>query len=249
MSQNTLASSPSGANFGGSNVDHIQNDTGALFSQCLHAFHSFSDLAELAEDMRILSLNAELAAGRAGDQGSAVRALTQYTRELVHRLNAIEGVMLELKSKTYGASAGSLRFLRQIRFLDRALNQLKRRASDENFTSACIEITSKSQRDRLGILLDNVQDMVDAVDGLSQEATTVSEVMSQAGSIATNIAIEAAASGAHEDEFKQVAHTMGEYVEQLRDMVENASGAIRDAVVLGRMLQERARDNLSQTGR
>ena len=103
----------------------LKDDTGALFSECLQGFQAFSELAELAENMRILSLNAELAAGRAGEHGAAVRALTQYTRELVIRLNAIEANMLGLKSRTYGAIATALRFLHQLRYIDLALGRLQ----------------------------------------------------------------------------------------------------------------------------
>lgn len=246
MIQSTSHSSSGNPLTGGTVADRIRDDTGALFSKCLHGFQAFSELAELAEDMRILSLNAELAAGRAGEHGAAVRALTQYTRELVIRLNAISSNMFSLKSKTYGASAHTLRFLLQLRYLDLALFHLRRRASDDTQEASSIGITSECRQNRLAIILSNVQEMVSAVNGLSDEAETLSEVMSQAGSIATNIAIEAAAAGAHEAEFKQVAMTMTTYVEQLRNMTDNAGGAIRDAAILGRLLQERARDNLAQ---
>ena len=106
-------------------LEHIQSDSNALFSKCLFAFQSFSKLGELSENMRILSLNAELAAGRAGEHGSAVRALTQYTRELVNRLSSIEQGMLSLKSNTYNNSASALRTLQQLKLIDRAGTQLK----------------------------------------------------------------------------------------------------------------------------
>lgn len=227
-------------------ASRFKDDAGALFSECLHGFQAFSELAELAEDMRILSLNAELAAGRAGEHGAAVRALTQYTRELVIRLNAIEANMLGLKSKTYGASAVALRFLHQLHYIDLALDQLQRRPSNDEMGASAVLIVSECRQTRLAIILGDVQDMVSAANGLSAEARTVNEVMSQASSIATNIAIEAAAAGVHEAEFKQVAVTMGVYVEQLRNMVDNAAGAIRDAVIRGRTLADQTRENLDR---
>ncbi len=227
-------------------VGRLKDDMAALFSECLHGFQAFSELAELAEDMRILSLNAELAAGRAGEHGAAVRALTQYTRELVVRLSAIETNMLSLKSKTYAAIAMALRFLHQLRYIDLALGRLQRRESNGDNGASAIRIVSECRQKRLVILLDDVQDMVGSVNGLSAEADTVSDVMSQAASIATNIAIEAAAAGVHEAEFKQVAVTMSGYVEQLHNMVDNAGGAIRDAVALGCTLGDRARENIDR---
>ncbi len=224
----------------------LRDNTGVLFSECLNGFQAFSEMAELAEDMRILSLNAELAAGRAGERGAAVRALTQYTRELVIRLNAIEANMLNLKSRTYGASAMVLRFLHQLHYIDLALLLLRRRESNDDNGSSAIQIVCECRQSQLAILLGDVEEMVSAVNGLSTEAETVAEVMSQAGSIATNIAIEAAAAGTHEAEFKQVAVTMGVYVEQLRNMVDNAAGSIRDAVIRGRTLMDQARENIAQ---
>ena len=67
-------------------TDRIEARASGLLSDCRRAFHAFGELDELAENLRVLSLNAELAAGRAGEKGRAVRALTQYTRELVNRL-------------------------------------------------------------------------------------------------------------------------------------------------------------------
>ncbi len=246
MTETSSRSSSSGPITPDTVADRLRNDTGTFFSECLHGFQAFSELAELAEDMRILSLNAELAAGRAGSHGAAVRALTQYTRELVIRLSAIEANMLGLKSKTYGASAMALRFLNQLRYIDMALGRLRRRESSDDNGSSAVRIVSECRQNRLAVLLDDIQDMIGAVNGLSTEAGIVADVISQAGSIATNIAIEAAAAGAHEAEFKQVAVTMSGYVEQLHNMVDNAGGAIRDAVILGRTLGDRARENIDR---
>ena len=73
---------------------------GEMYAQCKTALRAFFRLRELSEDMRILSLNAELAAGRAGSAGVAVRALTQYTRQLVSQLNRVQEDMNTLQSDT-----------------------------------------------------------------------------------------------------------------------------------------------------
>ncbi|KAF0117752.1 MAG: methyl-accepting chemotaxis protein [Rhodospirillaceae bacterium] len=99
----------------------IDGATSALFSDCLDAFHAFVDLDQLAEDLRILSLNAEPAAGRAGDRGRAVRALTQYTRALVSRLSSVQGDILHIRSDTYINSARALNELSSLRQFERAV--------------------------------------------------------------------------------------------------------------------------------
>ncbi len=223
-------------------LEQIQDDSNVLFSRCLHAFQAFSKLGELSENMRILSLNAELAAGRAGEHGNAVRALTQYTRELVNRLYGIERGMLSLKSNTYNHSASALRTLLQLKMIDRASNLLKDVKGE--FGSTSVTQITYSREGKLKDLMGNVRGMIDSVEKLSHEAGSVSEVMSQAGSIATNIAIEASTAGAYESEFDQVANTMREFAFELRTMCDAAGGSIRDAGSVGKTLQYRAQESL-----
>jgi len=223
-------------------LENIQADSNTLFSKCLFAFHSFSKLGELSENMRILSLNAELAAGRAGEKGSAVRALTQYTRELVNRLYSIESGMLTLKSNTYSNSASALRTLLQLKMIDRASNELKKVQGE--FSSSSSEKIFQSRETKLADLMKNVRGMIESVESLSYEANSVTKVMSQAGSISTNIAIEASSAGAYESEFEQVAETMREYAMDLRNMCDSAGGSIRDAGSVGKSLQFSAQDSM-----
>ncbi|CAK0760014.1 hypothetical protein CCP1ISM_9760002 [Azospirillaceae bacterium] len=58
----------------------------------------------------------------------------------------------------------------------------------------------------------------------------VDEVVSQAASIATNIAAEAVTAGSHEAEFRAVAETMTRYVEELRTMNDQAARGLRGAI-------------------
>ena len=223
-------------------LGRIQTDTNRLFSKCLFAFHSFGNLGELSENMRILSLNAELAAGRAGEKGNAVRALTQYTRELVARLNGVNRGMLSLKSETYNQSASALRILHQLHLLNRALNELNTRKGE--YSTVALDKTTRSRAGKLSALLSDVQGMTSNVNKLAAEANEVSEVVSQAGSIATNIAIEASSAGNHEEEFDQVAKTMRGYVAQLHHMVDTAGSPVRDAGSIGNNLQELTRQSI-----
>ncbi len=205
----------------------VEGRLGAMFADCLQAFHAFAELAELAENLRILSLNAELAAGRAGEKGRAVRALTQYTRELVNRLSQIQADTSGLMDGAYTQTAAALRLLHQLRLLDRALLELARFGADGGDADKRI---SASRAQMAQGLSNSVRSIITGIRRLEMRAQAVAEVVSASDSIATNIAIEAAAAGVHEAEFRTVADTMRRYVEQLRAMVDVASGGVRSAI-------------------
>lgn len=211
----------------GGDARRVEERLGAMFADCLQAFHAFSELAELAENLRILSLNAELAAGRAGDRGRAVRALTQYTRELVNRLSQIQTDMSGLMGGAYTQTAAALRALHQLRLLDRALVEL---AGIDGAAGDAHERVAASRAQTVQALGESMRTIVGSIRRLETRSQVVAEVVSASDSIATNIAIEAAAAGAHEAEFRTVADTMRRYVEQLREMVDVASGTVRSAI-------------------
>ncbi|MBY0430375.1 MAG: chemotaxis protein [Rhodospirillales bacterium] len=208
-------------------TDLVAQRTQAMFTDCLHSFHAFGALTELAENLRILSLNAELAAGRAGDKGRAVRALTQYTRELVNRLKQIETETSLLMSRTYEQIAMIMRELHQIRLLEQAIRELRRASTTAQPT------VHKARQGLLKPLVENANALLDGVERLTARAHVVGEVVSAAASIATNIAIEAAGAGVHEAEFRNVADTMRRYVIELRDMTDKAASAARSAATKG----------------
>ena len=224
-------------------AQRIQDTAGDLFTETLNVFHAFTGLDALSEDLRVLSLNAELAAGRAGNAGRAVRALTQYTRELVNRLNHARETMIALNARNYRTSAGVLRSLHGMRVYEQALERLereRRQAARANEDSAAIN----SVMQRLGTINSDghhevgkeVLSLLDDQRQLSSLTKTISEVISQSDSIATNMAIEAALAGSHEGEFRTVAQTMSSYVEQLRNMVDAAGLPLRQAEEKGRAL-------------
>lgn len=193
-------------------TERIEARASALLTDCRRAFHAFGELDELAENLRILSLNAELAAGRAGDKGRAVRALTQYTRELVNRLAQIQGEMKRLATSTGSLSEG----------IEADLNRLREMEANGEGGAAFTDVM-RGLVEKLEQLSVNVED-------LSRRAHGVEEVVSQSDSIATNIAIEAAAAGVHEKEFRTVSDTMRRYVDDLRQMIDEASDAVRRAL-------------------
>ncbi|MBI2235772.1 MAG: chemotaxis protein [Magnetospirillum sp.] len=226
-------------------TDRIEARANGLLSDCRRAFHAFGELDELAENLRILSLNAELAAGRAGEKGRAVRALTQYTRELVNRLAQIQGEMNSLRGRTYGLSSNILRGLLQLHLFERAAEKINGGDHDERARGA----TNRAFVDIMGMLVETFDGMARCVDDLSRRAHGVEEVVSQSDSIATNIAIEAAAAGVHEKEFRTVSDTMRRYVDNLRTMIDEASDAVRRALEKGDALRRLGLDSLEDLQR
>lgn len=220
--------------------DRIQARANALLGDCRRAFHAFGELDELAENLRILSLNAELAAGRAGDMGRAVRALTQYTRELVNRLAQIQGEMNGLRVRTYGLSSTILRELLQLQFFERAAALINDGSHDARAQAAANHAFARTMH----TLVETLGGMATSVEDVSRRARAIEEVVSQSDSIATNIAIEASSAGAHEKEFRTVSDTMRRYVDDLRKMIDEASDAVRRALDKGDSLRRMGMDSL-----
>lgn len=222
----------------------FERKTSDLFGQCLQAFHAFGHLSELAEDMRVLSLNAELAAGRAGDKGASVRVLTQYTRELVQRLDSTAVRITDLKGQMYSHSVGAIRTLRQKSIFDRASRSIQSKmAGSDTANSASVHVDG-ARRKVFETTIVTITGLVDCVNNLSNAADSVSNISSQAASVSTNIAIEAALSGQFEAEFNQVANAMQDYVDQLRNMAEASGQTIRIAISAGQNLQHQASASL-----
>jgi len=205
--------------------DRIQMRADGLLGDCRRAFQAFSELDELAENLRILSLNAELAAGRAGEMGRAVRALTQYTRELVNRLAQIQGEMDGLRTRSYALSSSIMRGLLQMQLFERAAGLI----NDGEHDAGTCGAVNQAFRDIMRAMVETLDNMSICVEDVSRRAHAIEEVVSQSDSIATNIAIEASAAGAHEKEFRTVSDTMRRYVDDLRKMIDEASDAVRRA--------------------
>ena len=199
-----------------------------LFPEINLANRAMFRLADLSEDMRILSLNAELAAGRAGQRGAAVRALTQYTRGLVRRLVEINANASGLRS-LYDAATDALRSLRHLRQLEEAIVRVE--IVDMTETSHAALGTLERLRDaELREMAGRIAGINEGTARLGVVVRVVDDVVSQAASIATNIAAEAVTAGSHEAEFKAVSETMTRYVEELRTMNDQAARGVRGAL-------------------
>ena len=200
----------------------------ALFPEINLANRAMFRLADLSEDMRILSLNAELAAGRAGQKGAAVRALTQYTRGLVRRLVEINANASGLRA-LYDTTTDALRTLRHLRQLEEATV----RVDIADMTETAHRALGSLERIRATQLREMAERIAGINDGtvrLGAVVRVVDDVVSQAASIATNIAAEAVNAGSHEAEFKAVSETMTRYVEELRTMNDQAARGVRGAL-------------------
>lgn len=196
----------------------LRTGSSEMLAGAVRAHQALARLAELAEDLRILSLNAELAAGRAGEQGRSIRVLTLATRELVRQLTTIAERLGELKATTYGASAGALKTHHRLRIIERA-------ARLQHDDSTLAGLNSATER-FLALIADDMSQVADCIQALSQQASRVSAIAVHAGTIATNIAIEAASAGQHTTQFLTVSQTMQRYAEELRRMTEEARGAL-----------------------
>ncbi|CAK0757597.1 hypothetical protein CCP2SC5_230008 [Azospirillaceae bacterium] len=205
----------------------IESRFHVLFPDINRANKATARLAALSEDMRILSLNAELLAGRSGRSGAAVRALTQYTRGLVRRLMDINDSVTGLRT-LYGMSTATLRCLRYLRQIESTSALLGSALQDGRGRSAAIAL----ERARQGYMTEMMSDIHGLTDGMHRLRTmiqVVDDIVAQAGSIATNIAAEAVSAQTHENDFTAVANAMRRYVEELRSMNDETARGLRGA--------------------
>ncbi|MBI1207288.1 MAG: chemotaxis protein [Azospirillum sp.] len=208
-------------------LKQIENRVRAMSPEINRANRAMFRLADLSEDMRILSLNAELAAGRAGSRGAAVRALTQYTRGLVRRLIEINESASGLPT-LYRTSAATLRTLRHLRQLEEATVLVDTVGAPGSALDA-LSILEKCRAVEVQEIVGHIQGINDGTTRLGVMVRVVDDIVSQAASIATNIAAEAVSAGVHEAEFRAVAETMTRYVEELRTMNDEAARGLRGA--------------------
>jgi len=198
-----------------------------LFPEVNRINGAMGKLAGLSEDLRILSLNAELAAGRAGPRGVAVRALTQYTRGLVGRLRDLNQDTLDFNG-LYRHCTVTLRAVRHLRQVETAAASIGTalQAGGARQVAAALD---QARSDYLGEIAAHVGGITATTARLIKMVKVVDDVVAQAESIATNIAAEAVTAGIHREEFTSVAETMRRYVEELRRMSDRVDKALRQA--------------------
>ncbi len=213
---------------GSAGREKARHGVAGLINRCIRAYRSFAALEDLAEDLRILSLNAELLAGRTGDGGRAIRVLTQYTRELVTHLKQVYDALDALESQTFAAGAASLKEFHRLRLLERSAGLSSSpavRAARERASARAVA---------------NVRAVVAAASALTEHTRTVTTITTQSKTIAVNIAIEATWHGGYGQHFASVAETMRTYARRLEDMSTDARGWVGEAMTLGAALSRAA---------
>lgn len=149
---------------------------------------------------------------------------------------SVQGDILYIRSDTYINSARALNELSSLRQFERAVLACQGAAQDDRTK----DILGKAQNQVLEQLRKAIANMLKDVAVLSERTNQVLEVVSQSGSIATNIAVEAASAGQYEIEFRTVAQTMRRYVDMLREIGDKANSAMRSATRSGQTLQSLA---------
>ncbi|NVK19035.1 MAG: chemotaxis protein [Methylocystaceae bacterium] len=216
-----------------------------LFGQCRNTFEAFQGLGDVAEDMRILSLNAELAAGRAGTYGVSIRALTQYTRELVNRLEQINLEMRKVEAfhedeeveaaETPIAVEAEEEYVEEEAPVEEYAEDAYEEYSEESYQP---EFYEEDADDSISAAIAKFEEINGGVKYLNEQAKRIAEVVSQSNSIATNMAIEAATAGQYEDTFTNVANDMRGFVDTLKNMVTRAQDSIEKAFRAEKSLKE-----------
>lgn len=186
-----------------------------LLACSVDAYRTFAPLQELSEDLRVLSLNAELAAARSGDGGRVIRSLTSYTRRLVEDLKETERSLSLLKAEAYAAGACALQAFHRLRLLEEAGKGAR--------AEPAIQRGRQNAVDKVHVVLVTVR-------RLEECAFTIKRITKQSITIATNIAIESSHGGPNEREFKVVAETMKAYAKRLADMTTIAEKSVGAAV-------------------
>lgn len=217
----------------GSTNDLVLRTQEDLYTQCRNTFEAFQGLGNVAEDMRILSLNAELAAGRAGTYGVSIRALTQYTRELVNRLEQINTEMAKVEAFAEPEEGAEVAQVQHEQHHEHAETE-----AYEGYEYGDGYEESYYEESPYQAQLTKFEEDNGGVKYLNEQAKRIAEVVSQSNSIATNMAIEAATAGQYEDTFTNVANDMRGFVNTLKNMVTRAQDSIEKAFRAEKYLKE-----------
>ncbi|MGE5503248.1 MAG: hypothetical protein ACM31L_02385 [Actinomycetota bacterium] len=207
-----------------------------LYARCQQAYHAFDALPQLADQLRILSVNAELTSARAGDHGRGVRVLTQFATEAVTRLVRTIPEMVALKRHTYNQAAAILRAARDIGKLEAAGRRATKVVSaDGRDPLAPIDA---AWRRRLSAVGAAAAQLNQAHTTMTATVRSVREVAMQVEMVAANIAIEATTAGPFEGELHGIAEVMHEHAEGLRQMTDDTSRGLREASVTNKAMAE-----------
>ncbi|CAA7615207.1 hypothetical protein [Magnetospirillum sp. UT-4] len=203
----------------------MKDQVATLYERCQAAYHTFDGLPQLIDQMRIMSVNAELVSARAGDHGRAVRVLTQFVTEAVTRMLAMIPEMVALKKCTYAQAGMVLRIANDVDKIEGGgARILATGRTPGDSALAALEAAWRNEMKGFG---EAVAGMRRAHEGLVGMVRTAREVVLQVELISANIAIEASGAGPFEADIKAIADFMRGRVEELRAMVDNAGRSLR----------------------
>lgn len=199
-----------------------------LFERTQTAYHAFDDLPRLVDEMRLLSVNTELASARAGDRGRAVRVLTQFATQSVSRLLGVVPQMIELKRRSYALAGRIMRAAAEVGQIEAAGVRVLR-AGHHFPEDDPLKVLDFARMRRLAVLAEAVAALEKAHAALVDAVSTARAVMMETEIIAANIAIEATNAGEFEAEIEALAADLRGRGNALRSMVDEAGRRLRDA--------------------
>lgn len=192
-----------------------------VLSEYQAAYFALHALAGTVEDLRILSLNAELAAGRAGSRGAAIKVATQSTRELVSLLSQASTRMNQARYRCYRSGALAMRGLPRIARFGRAADLIRRGGGA--YADSGLAVLDRAVGERAGHAVEELTGLTDGGRELEKLAKGLKSLVMQAVAIANNLAIEATGVTGHQATFTGVAADMQRHIETLKAMVDKAT--------------------------
>jgi ABC-type transporter Mla subunit MlaD len=219
----------------------IERQAERLLRDCLRAFHAFAELQRLAEELRVLSLSAGLAAERAGPRGGAVRALADDLRGLVDSFAERRRQVLSIKADSGRFDAQAWRALSFVRVLDGAGERARRGDGGTRGPAGALATVGRLRDGQAADVRAGVAGIAACVARLSSVAGQLGGAIREAGAIADRIATEAARTPAFAGEFKPVADGLAAWATRGRSALEDARRWLRGAASRGAQLEERAR--------
>lgn len=185
------------------------------------AYFALHSLSDKVEDLRILSLNAELAASRAGTRGAAIKVATQSTRELVNQLTAATGRMNGARSRCYRFGALAMRGLPRIGRFGRTAEMVKQAGGA--YAESGLRALDHAIAARAADAAEELAGLIQGGRELEKLANGLEGLVIQAVAIANNMAIEATSITGHQTIFSAVAAEMQRHNETLKTMIEEAA--------------------------
>jgi len=177
------------------------------------AFFCLNILPQMVEEIRILSLNAELAAGRAGVAAAPIRVATQNTRGIVSQLIAITERMNRARYRSYRYGALAMRGLPRLARFARTASRVE--ASGSTHAASGLAAVRAAQEARAAEILEEVGGLIAGGNELRSLAQALDGLVRQSGAIASSLSILATAAPGHEKEFTTVARAMKRLVDVL----------------------------------